>query len=316
MHHSPSRLETITSFYKHPLEILLDSQLVGVVAYGILGVSPESSIWVSVFHAVGEYIYHMNLKTPQFLGYFIQRPESHRLHHRKNARLNCPNYADIPLWDILNDTFDNPHPDYFEETGFPEREEFRWEMLMFVDVLKMKQNNQGGRKLFTKRNLRTTLIYFLVLWGATNSTAFLCRENRLRGVGFASVSSPLPIVFSSFQGVETFATTFELEAPLKNGTSIKQNIDAALYGKIGGGYNRRNVYGVLFSHGPFFEKKELVKLREEVLLYGVCNPGVLVQEFGFGGDDGFGGSGLVKFDVVVRSKTVGEERVWNLGVEC
>lgn len=81
LHHSATRLETITSFYKHPLEILLDSQIMAVMLYSVLGLSSESSIWLSLFSACGEYFYHMNISTPHWLGYFIQRPESHRLHH-------------------------------------------------------------------------------------------------------------------------------------------------------------------------------------------------------------------------------------------
>ena len=161
----------------------------------------------------------------------------------------------------------------------------------------------------TKQNVKKGLIYLLVLWGCANSAAFLCNEDRLRGVGFASVSSPLPLVFSSYQGVETFTTTFDLEAPLQNGTIVRREIDASLYGKIGGAYNRRNVYGVLFSHGPFFEKKELIALRDEVLHYGVCEPGVLVEEFGFD-------SRVEGFEVVVKSKTRGEDGVWGLSVRC
>lgn len=62
VHHSPQRIEVITSFYKHPLEILVDSVLMTFLLYPILGLSKESSIWLSIFSAYGEYFYHMNIK--------------------------------------------------------------------------------------------------------------------------------------------------------------------------------------------------------------------------------------------------------------
>ena len=39
LHHSASRLETITSFYKHPLEIFINSLLMGVISYLVLGLN-------------------------------------------------------------------------------------------------------------------------------------------------------------------------------------------------------------------------------------------------------------------------------------
>ena len=307
MHHSATRLETITSFYKHPLEIVLDSQIIAIISYSVLGMSPESSIWVSIFSAFGEYIYHMNLRTPEWVGYFFQRPESHRLHHRKNARLNCPNYSDLPLWDILNNTFDNPDPDYFEETGFPNREEWRWSMIFFIDVLRPNQNEFKFSKL--KNAIKKGAIYLLILWGAANSVAFMCHDNSIRGVGFSSVSSPLPLVFSAYQGVETFSTTFELETQLQNGTLIRMPLNSELYSRIGGAYNRRNVYGALFSHGPFFDESNLIYLRDSILYYGVCEPGSLIREFGID-------SQVKWFEVSIESRTIGEDRNWSISMEC
>lgn len=108
MHHSPQRIEVATSFYKHPFEMLADSLLMTILMYPILGLRPESSIWLTMFSAFSEYFYHMNIRTPHWVGYFFQRPEAHRLHHGRNKRLGCPNNADLPIWDILGGTYKNP----------------------------------------------------------------------------------------------------------------------------------------------------------------------------------------------------------------
>jgi hypothetical protein len=44
---------------------------------------------------------------------------------------------------------------------------------------------------------------------------------------------------------------------------------------------RRNVYGAIFSHGPFFELPSLKNIRDKVLEYAVCSPGKLVKELQF-----------------------------------
>ena len=58
---------------------------------------------MSAFYALFQ---HWNVRTPRWLGYIIQRPESHGLHHELGV--HARNYSDFPLWDILMGTFVNP----------------------------------------------------------------------------------------------------------------------------------------------------------------------------------------------------------------
>ena len=82
IHHSASRIEILTAFYKHPLEIAADSMLASALMFSLLGASPLAGAWFNVFAVLGEYFYHSNLRTPRWLGYFIQRPEHHSIHHQ------------------------------------------------------------------------------------------------------------------------------------------------------------------------------------------------------------------------------------------
>ncbi len=75
---------------------------------------------------------HWNVRTPQWLGYLIQRPESHCVHHRLGVHYY--NYADLPLWDILFGTFRNPK-EFRGECGFESPHDRRiGAMLGFTDV--------------------------------------------------------------------------------------------------------------------------------------------------------------------------------------
>lgn len=132
VHHSPQRIETITSFYKHPLEILFNSLIIGCTNHIILGIGIEASAWTLLFTAVAEYFYHMNIKTPHWVGYFFQRPEMHRIHHEKNKHYY--NFSDLPIWDMMFGTYKNPKaPIAF--CGFTsEREEKLGSMLLFKNV--------------------------------------------------------------------------------------------------------------------------------------------------------------------------------------
>jgi sterol desaturase/sphingolipid hydroxylase (fatty acid hydroxylase superfamily) len=106
IHHSPQRLEVITSFYKHPGEMIVNSLLGSLLVYTILGLSLEAGAIYTACTALGEFFYHTNVKTPRWVGFFFQRPEMHRIHHQYGRHKN--NYGDIVWWDMLFGTYENP----------------------------------------------------------------------------------------------------------------------------------------------------------------------------------------------------------------
>lgn len=134
LHHSPNRIEILTSFYKHPVEITLNSILSSAIAYPLMGCSVEAASLTTFITAIAEYFYHWNVKTPYWFGYLLQRPESHRVHHM--YKHHTQNFADLPIWDILFRTFRNPnHP--IARCGFDQEKEDRFEdMLAFRDIHK------------------------------------------------------------------------------------------------------------------------------------------------------------------------------------
>jgi hypothetical protein len=54
VHHSPSRIEVLTSFYKHPVEILCDAILSAVILYPLMGCSLLGAFWYNFFAGTGE----------------------------------------------------------------------------------------------------------------------------------------------------------------------------------------------------------------------------------------------------------------------
>jgi hypothetical protein len=73
-----------------------------------------------------------NIRTPQWLGYFVQRPESHSVHHARG--IHQYNYSDLPLFDIIFGTFRNPK-EFAAESGFHGVSSAQiGQMLLFRDV--------------------------------------------------------------------------------------------------------------------------------------------------------------------------------------
>jgi sterol desaturase/sphingolipid hydroxylase (fatty acid hydroxylase superfamily) len=131
IHHSPSRIELLTAFYKHPVEIVADSMIMSLLMFTVLGGSTTGAAWFNVFAVLGEYFYHSNLRTPHWLGYFLQRPEHHSIHHQLD--LHQFNYGDITWWDRLFGTF-READEFASKCGFPNGHESKLtDMLLFQD---------------------------------------------------------------------------------------------------------------------------------------------------------------------------------------
>ena len=132
IHHSPQRLEVITSFYKHPGEMLINSIIGSLLVYALLGLSPEAGAVYTLCTALGEFFYHTNMRTPRWVGWFFQRPEMHRIHHQHGRHQN--NYGDIVWWDMLFGTYENPAR-WDDRCGFDQEKELRlFDMLRYHDV--------------------------------------------------------------------------------------------------------------------------------------------------------------------------------------
>lgn len=142
IHHSPARIEVLTSFYKHPVEILADIALSGLIAYPLVGVSLEGAFWLNFFAATGEYLYHANFASPRWLRYLVQTPELHAVHHALDVHRY--NFSDLPIWDRLFGTYKDA-TSFAPACGFPrDNERFLGAMLRFEDVYQRGAEPERG----------------------------------------------------------------------------------------------------------------------------------------------------------------------------
>ena len=117
LHHAPRRLDVSGAVVFTPWEVVLNIAAFQFVVVFVLGLEPVAAAllgYLAFFYGVFQ---HLNVRTPRWLGFLIQRPESHGVHHRRG--LHDYNYADLPLWDLLWGTFRNPR-DFQGEVGFDE----------------------------------------------------------------------------------------------------------------------------------------------------------------------------------------------------
>lgn len=134
MHHSAERLDTYGAFFFSPLDMIGWTVLGSVCFSLIAGVTPQAITVMLLTTTFLSMFQHANIKTPRWLGYIIQRPESHTYHHAMD--IHQKNYSDLPIFDILFGTFYNPE-DFEHKTGFYQGASARiGDMLLFKDVTK------------------------------------------------------------------------------------------------------------------------------------------------------------------------------------
>jgi sterol desaturase/sphingolipid hydroxylase (fatty acid hydroxylase superfamily) len=115
MHHSPESLDPWGAYFLAPTDVIMFVTLQTLVFGPILGVTLGAAMLGNLFLTFNALFQHANVRTPVWLGWIIQRPESHGVHHQRGV--HAYNYSDLPLWDIVFGTFRNPRT--FEgEVGF------------------------------------------------------------------------------------------------------------------------------------------------------------------------------------------------------
>ncbi|MEQ1440777.1 sterol desaturase family protein [Fontimonas sp. SYSU GA230001] len=132
LHHAPQRIDIAGAVVFTPLEVINNVIVSFTVMVFVLGLDPLAAAitgYVAAFYGLFQ---HFNVRTPRWLGYLIQRPESHCVHHRRG--FHSYNYSDLPIWDVLWGTFRNP-AEFHGEVGFEQEESLRFgAMLLGRDV--------------------------------------------------------------------------------------------------------------------------------------------------------------------------------------
>ena len=152
--------------------------------------------------------------------------------------------------------------------------------------------------------MRKAFYLIVVVVGLLQIIGYLLGNNLIKGLGAATASSPLPIVFTEVKGVETFAGEFHIVYTDNDGTKQDVLVTPELYSRLRGPYNRRNIYGAGISYGPVLPEA----LWKSVLEYGICRK-VLIEELGLPDT-------ATDISICIKSKTKGRKNQWILIPEC
>jgi sterol desaturase/sphingolipid hydroxylase (fatty acid hydroxylase superfamily) len=139
LHHSALRVDIAGAFYTHPLEPAAKMTLGATIALLVFGLDPLAAATTSTLTGLLSMFQHWNVTTPHWLGYLVPRPESHCLHHERGV--HGRNYGDLPIWDMLFGTFQNPRAPITIDVGFGEPQSSQ-----LGSMLLMRDVNAGSNK--------------------------------------------------------------------------------------------------------------------------------------------------------------------------
>lgn len=145
LHHAPNRLDVSSAAIFHPTEMVFYTLMPLTVTTLLLGLEPLAAALVGLLTTFNAVLQHANLRTPRWLGWFIQRPEAHSIHHAEHDG----NFSDFPLWDRLFGTYREPQG-FRERAGFAAGVSRRWgQMLLFRDAHAPLQGGDASKAMAT-----------------------------------------------------------------------------------------------------------------------------------------------------------------------
>lgn len=145
MHHSAERVDTYGAFYFSPLDMVGWTALGSVCLVLGVGVNAAAATNILLITTLLGIFQHTNVRTPRWLGYLVQRPESHTVHHGRGV--HAKNYSDLPLFDIVFGTFENPEG-YALDCGFYDGASARvGEMIAMRDVTEPPVSTRDSQRI-------------------------------------------------------------------------------------------------------------------------------------------------------------------------
>jgi sterol desaturase/sphingolipid hydroxylase (fatty acid hydroxylase superfamily) len=105
LHHSVARVDLASAMIFHPIDVAVQVVMT-LLAAALLGIAPHAAGIAGLLGFFIALYQHLDLRTPRWTGWFIQRPEQHLYHHQRDV--HARNFGDMPVWDRLFGTYREP----------------------------------------------------------------------------------------------------------------------------------------------------------------------------------------------------------------
>lgn len=154
-----------------------------------------------------------------------------------------------------------------------------------------------------------TLLVAVLATGSLQLVGWATGWTALQRLGQLTAASPLPLVFSTHQGWESFSPRFVIDVKYRDGKMQHVPVEPRVYAELPGPYNRRNVYGAVMAFGPLLAEGKKRAMRDQVLHYAFCDGGPLAR-LASRPDD------VVGAVVSAAPRARGESAVWVEEIKC
>lgn len=136
-------------------------------------------------------------------------------------------------------------------------------------------------------------------------TGFALGAVTIEEIGFATMSSPLPRVFTNRQGLEDFSLHHDIRWTTVTGLTKNKRLTAADLRRITGPFARRAVYAAAIGYAPRLPES----LWLNVLGYGFCRTSTLSDSLGEP-------ERVARATIELTSRARGRPRSWKVSVRC
>src|SRR5262249_25803578 len=65
LHHSPTRIQTLTAYYIHPLDMIVVLTISNLILFPLLGLDLEAATWYTVITGFAGFFIHANIRVPR-----------------------------------------------------------------------------------------------------------------------------------------------------------------------------------------------------------------------------------------------------------
>jgi hypothetical protein len=134
--------------------------------------------------------------------------------------------------------------------------------------------------------------------------------------GAMTAASPVPVVFTHINGIETFALSVEMTVMTEDGLIIRRALDSEMSSRLRGPMTRRNPYTNTMTYWPTTAQGQpMQEMMRAALHYGICKAGILSE---------IGIATSVRQAIIrgrskiarARGRMRNRDMVWTIAIDC
>lgn len=121
-----------------------------------------------------------------------------------------------------------------------------------------------------KKTFKRIWIFLIIGVGFLQILGHVTNIPSLSNLGRTLAASPLPLVFTSYKGIETFGYRYEVEAIDYNGQYYRAELTSKIHQESSDSLPYRHMVVIALTHGPAFRTAAELRMFNAVIRHNFC----------------------------------------------